>query len=89
MMRGSLQKLIHNEIIKKQRKNIFKKCMATSTRLGQNEQVAQTEDDIIVKSSFPNIEMPDWTVDQYVWRNYSKWGDKVAVVSCSDPSQII
>jgi acyl-CoA synthetase (AMP-forming)/AMP-acid ligase II len=36
--------------------------------------------DIIVKSSHPSIDYPNISIDQYVWKNVSKWSDKTAIV---------
>lgn len=39
------------------------------------------EDGYIVSSPFEPITIPDLTIDQYVWKNLSKWQNKVAIVS--------
>lgn len=39
--------------------------------------------DGIVKSPYPDIVIPNLTVDQYVWQNLDKWADFEALVSIS------
>lgn len=40
------------------------------------------EDGFVLNSIYEPITMPDLTVDQYVWKNISKWQNMVAIVSC-------
>lgn len=39
------------------------------------------EDGFVLNSIYDPISIPDLTVDQYVWKNVSKWQNKVAIVS--------
>lgn len=39
------------------------------------------EDGFILNSIYEPITLPDLTIDQYIWKNVTKWQDKVAIVS--------
>lgn len=39
------------------------------------------EDGFVLNSIYEPITLPDLTIDQYVWKNISKWQEKVAIVS--------
>lgn len=38
------------------------------------------EDGFVRTSSFAPIELPNMRIDQFVWKDYLKWQDKIAVV---------
>lgn len=40
-----------------------------------------SQQDYIVKSPLRSLVYPDCSVDQYVWADYKKWSNKVAIVS--------
>lgn len=35
----------------------------------------------IVNSPYPNIEIPDTTVNKLIWKDLNKWGNRTAIVS--------
>lgn len=35
----------------------------------------------VVKSRFPNVDIPNQRVDEYIFNNLEKWADKTALVS--------
>lgn len=37
--------------------------------------------DNVVKSPYFDVEIPDISLPEYIWRNIAKWADKTAVVS--------
>lgn len=39
------------------------------------------EDGFVRRSSFTPIELPNMRIDQFVWKDYLKWQDKIAIVS--------
>ena len=40
----------------------------------------QDNQDYIVKSPLRSLVYPNCSVDQYVWADYKKWNDKIAIV---------
>lgn len=40
-----------------------------------------TSEGCIVKSHMKDVIIPNSTIDQFVWENYSNWGNKVMTVS--------
>lgn len=45
-----------------------------------NGQGTYSKQDIIVRSMFPDMEIPDTTYDKYLWNNMNKFSDKIAMV---------
>lgn len=39
------------------------------------------QQDYIVKSPLPPLNYPKVSIDQYIWTDYEKWIDRVAIVS--------
>lgn len=63
-----------------QLRGIFCRSTSSSSYIN-NFRIHTPEDGFVVNSIYEPITLPDMTVDQYVWKNISKWQNKVAVVS--------
>lgn len=63
-------------------KGIFFRSMSSTSYPNINNFRVQTpEDGFVLNSIYEPITLPDLTVDRYVWKNISKWENKVAIVS--------
>lgn len=70
--------------------NIFyrnRRCLSTSsTNFSLNSEVASyrlhnAQNGFYWKSRYGELTVPNLTIDDYVWKNISKWEHKVAIVS--------
>lgn len=69
-------------------KTSFKLCrkhfstfeQSSLSELGKKSLVFTENDGFIMKSPYEPISIPDFTVDQYVWKNLPKWQNHVAIV---------
>jgi 4-coumarate--CoA ligase len=81
MIRGSLRKFVRiDSSFSRNLKFALRGISSNSNNFQQQEKFNVREKDIIVKSPYPDLGIPELTIDQFVWRNVSKWGNKVAVV---------
>lgn len=65
-----------------QLKRTFVRSMSSTSYPNINNFRTHTpEDGFVLNSVYEPITLPDLTVDQYVWKNISKWQNKVAIVS--------
>lgn len=62
---------------------IFRSMSSTSYPHINTFRTHTPEDGFVLNSIYEPISLPDLTVDQYVWKNISKWQNKVAIVSSS------
>lgn len=63
----------------------FLRSMSSTSHPNLNNfRIHTPEDGFVVNSIYDPISLPDLTVDQYVWKNISKWENKVAIVSCAE-----
>lgn len=66
-------------------KATFLRSMSSTSYPNLNKfRIYTPEDGFVVNSIYDPISLPDLTVDQYVWKNISKWENKVAIVSCAE-----
>lgn len=65
-----------------QLKRILLRSISSSTYPDINKFRTHTpEDGYILNSIYEPITLPDLTLDQFIWKNVSKWQNKVAIVS--------
>lgn len=50
------------------------------SELGRKSLVFTENDGHIMKSPYEPISIPDFTIDQYVWKNLPKWQNHIAIV---------
>lgn len=50
------------------------------SELGKKSLVFTEKDGYVMKSPFERISIPDFTVDQYVWKNMPKWQNHIAIM---------
>lgn len=65
--------------------DLFRKRFSTIgqsslSELGRKSLVFTESDGYIMKSPYEPITIPDFTIDQYVWKNLPKWQNHVAIV---------
>lgn len=61
-------------------KGVFSRSMSSASYPNINKFRTYTpEDGFVLSSAYEPISLPDLTVDQYVWKNMSKWENKVAI----------
>lgn len=81
-IRDLLKKCARNEL----RRCVSSSVIAQSSSSGASYDMAKyfkhsAEDGFVRTSSFAPIELPNMRIDQFVWKDYLKWQDKIAVVS--------
>lgn len=59
---------------------VFSKALSNGKKL-KLIRTLTTSEGCIVKSHMKDVVIPNLTIDQLVWENYSKWGNKVMTVS--------
>lgn len=57
-----------------------RRAVVASKSYFSTQNLADNERDIIIKSQYPPLKYPDWTIDQYVWNDISHWTNKTALV---------
>jgi hypothetical protein len=57
------------------------RTILTSKDSFQQQPLTSNKEDITIYSPFPSIDYPNVSIDQYVWADLNKWGNKTAVVS--------
>lgn len=50
------------------------------SELGKKSLIFTEKDGYIMKSPYEPISIPDFTIDQYVWKNLPKWQNHIAIV---------
>lgn len=64
---------------------IFSKALSNGRKLKSKPinliRSLTTSEGCILKSHLNDVIIPNSTVDQFVWENYSNWGNKVMTVS--------
>lgn len=58
---------------------INSRSIVTSSKCFKELDVTQ---DIALTSPRPSLTYPDQSLDQYIWNDFSRWGKKIAIVSC-------
>lgn len=65
-----------------QLKGIYYRSMASTSYPHINTFRTHTpKDGFVLNSIYEPITLPDFTVDQYVWKNINKWQNHVAIVN--------
>lgn len=59
---------------------ILTRAILTSEAPHSKHRLSDDENGVIVYSPLPSINYPNWTIDQYVWNDFSKWSSKTALV---------
>lgn len=88
--RDFLKKCVRSEL----RRRVSSSVVAQSSSIGasydMNKYFAHTaEDGFIRTSSFTPIELPNMRIDQFVWKDYLKWQDKIALVSINNTNKAV
>lgn len=86
MIRGSLKGGWVAELLKssiKGQHKILKRALLTSQQGNKPNKTKQllNETDFIVRSPYESVEIPDQTIDQYVFDKISRWSHRDALVS--------
>lgn len=86
MFRRAVKNLIRSELFKnqnlQQQKNLRRALQTVQQTFNQHhEQLAKNENDIIIYSPSPMMNIPDSTIDEFVWDFSNQWSDKTAMVS--------
>lgn len=82
MIRGTLRGLTRLETLKGQQEKLLRRTIFSSQkdRVQQIQKVSDSED-IIIRSPYPSVKIPEITLEEFVWKDMHKWSDKVAIVS--------
>jgi hypothetical protein len=56
------------------------RTILTSKDSFQQQPLTSNKEDITIYSPFPSIDYPNVSIDQFVWADLNKWGNKTAVV---------
>lgn len=85
MFSRTVRTFVKNEVFGKshraQQKILRRAILTTRTPIGQQQALADRNEDIIINSPFQDITIPDISVDQYVFADVNKWSHKTALVS--------
>lgn len=74
---------IRPELLGKARRcqRFISRSILTSNSSFPKHHLASSENDVIVQSPHPALHYPNFSIDQYVWKDLSKWSHKPALVS--------
>lgn len=78
-----IKNIIRKELLGKSQSSqkILTRALLTSQISLYRHHLADNENDIIVYSPMPSLTYPDYTIDEFVWKDFNKWSSKTALVS--------
>lgn len=78
--------MIRNTLLKSVNKNgvrwLVKRFQSTESTLlsfGKKSLIFNETEGFVMKSPFDSISIPEMTIDQYVWKDVSKWQNHIAI----------
>jgi hypothetical protein len=84
MIRGALKNLMRCETLKKQQYNAVRAIFSNKKDSVQQAPKFSDAGDNIIRSPFPDVEVPSCLLDEFVWKDLNKWGNKTAIVRFQD-----
>lgn len=83
MFGRAVKNIVRQELLGQGQQNyqkILTRAILTSKSSFYKHNLADNQNDVIVYSTLPSINYPDFSIDQYVWKDFNKWGSKTALV---------